>query len=320
MQAYILRRILYLIPMLIFISIADFSIIHLIPGDPAAIMLGQESASPEKLEQVRRRLGLDKPAYLQYIVWVKGILRGDLGTSLRTGEPVLKSIAKRLPLTLELALYSLSLALLVLPISVISITFSNWFARICRVIVHFITTLGLSVPPFWMGAMLILLFSTYLRWFPVVTFPAFFDTPIKNILSFFLPCLTLALPEAAAIARMTRSSISEVQGEDYVTTARSKGLRESVVVFKHVLKNAMIPIVTLIGVRVGYLLGGTIIIEQVFAIPGIGRLCVEAIFSRDYPKFQAVVLLITVSFALINLIVDVLYVALSPKIRYSTGR
>lgn len=319
MHTYVLRRLLYLIPILIFVSIADFSIIHLIPGDPAAIMLGQESASPEKLKQVRRLLGLDKPIYLQYILWVKGVLQGDFGTSLRTGEPVLKSIAKRLPHTLELALYSLSLALLVLPISIISVTFSNWFARICRVIVHFITTLGLSVPSFWMGAVLILLFSTYLRWFPVVNFPPFFDAPIKNLLSFFLPCLTLALPEAAAIARMTRSSISEVQREDYVTTARSKGLRESAVVFKHMLKNAMIPIITLIGVRIGYLLGGTIIIEQVFAIPGIGRLSVEAIFNRDYPKFQAVVLLLTVSFVLINLIVDLLYVFLSPKVRYSTG-
>ncbi len=306
--------------MLIFISIADFSIIHLIPGDPAAIKLGQESASPEKLEQVRKLLGLDKPIYVQYYHWVKGVLRGDFGISLRTGKPVLKSIVKRLPLTLELTLYSLFLALLVLPMSIISISFSNWFAKVCKVIVHIVTTIGLSIPSFWMGAMFLLIFSVYLRGFPLVTHPGFFEAPGTNLLSFFLPSLTLAIPAAAAIAKMTMASLSTEQHEDYIVTARAKGLRETIVVFKHMLKNAMIPIITLIGVRVGYLLGGTVITEQVFAIPGIGRLGVEAIFHRDYPKFQAVVLLIMVGFALMNLIVDVLYVFLDPKIKYSTGR
>ncbi len=314
MGTYILKRILWLIPVLFAVSVIVFSIVHLIPGDPATVLLGTEAADPKLLESMRRALGLDQPLHVQYILWLQRIFQGDFGASVTTGRPVLRLILERFPYTVELALYALVLAvILAIPLgTLVAVTHS----RTLQLGFQGFTLLGLSVPQFWSGVMFILLFSVHLGWFPIVNFPAFTEDPWGNLRAFFLPALTLALPNAAAIARVVRASVLEVSRQDYVLTARSKGLREQTVVFKHMLKNAMIPIITLIGIIAGYLLGGVIVVEKVFAIPGLGRLGVDAIVQRDYPVLQGTVLFVVVMFVLVNLIVDVLYVFLNPKIRY----
>jgi peptide/nickel transport system permease protein len=314
MSTYILKRIAWLIPVLFAVSVIVFSIVHLIPGDPATVLLGTEAADPELLESMRRALGLDQPLHVQYVLWLQRIFQGDFGASVTTGRPVLRLILERFPYTVELALYALVLAV------VLAIPFGTLVAvtnsQTLQLGFQGFTLLGLSVPQFWSGVMFILLFSVHLGWFPIVNFPAFTEDPWGNLRAFFLPALTLALPNAAAIARVVRASVLEVSQQDYVLTARSKGLRERTVVFKHMLKNAMIPIITLVGIIAGYLLGGVIVVEKVFAIPGLGRLGVDAIVQRDYPVLQGTVLFVVVMFVLVNLIVDVLYVFLNPKIRY----
>lgn len=285
------------------------------PGDPASIMLGTEAADPEKLESARRQLGLNKPLYLQYLDWITGVLKGDLGVSLRTEKPISDLILNRFPYTIELAIYALIMSLLIaIPIGTLSAAIDSdlleWFVQL-------IMLAGMSIPAFWSGIVAILFFSVYLDVFPLVNFPQIWEAPLKNLFSLFLPALVLAIPNAAVFTRMARSSSLETLQEDYIRTARSKGLSESSVLFKHLFKNALIPLVTLIGIRMGYLLGGSVIIEQVFSIPGLGRLGVQAIFQRDYPVFQSMVLIITTSFVIVNLIVDVLYAYIDPRIRYS---
>lgn len=288
---------------------------HLIPGDPAQVILGFENTDPAQLAAVRRDLGLDRPVYVQYGRWLGRVLAGNLGTSVRTGRPIGALIREALPFTLELAIYAVVLAVLIaVPVGTLAGTTSS---RLADGTMQTLTLLGLSLPAFWIGAMFILLFSVHLRWFPVLTFPSFLDAPLANLRGFFLPALTLAVPNAAAIARMVRSSLVSVRREDYVKVARAKGLSESVVVRRHMLKNAMIPVVTLIGIVAGYLLGGSIVVEQVFAIPGVGRMGLQAIVQRDYPVLQAVVLIVTALFVLVNLLVDLIYVFLDPRIRYA---
>jgi len=314
-QRYLAQRLLLLAPVLFIISALVFGLMHLIPGDPAQVLLGFENTDPAQLAAVRRDLGLDRPIYVQYGRWVGRLLGGDLGTSVRTGRPIAALIAEAFPFTIELALYALGLALLLaIPVGALAGTTRS---RMADAGMQTLTLLGLSLPAFWVGAMLILLFSVYLRWFPVLTFPSFLNDPGANVRSFFLPALTLALPNAAAIARMVRASLVAVGREEYVKVARAKGLREAVIVRRHMFKNALIPVVTLIGIVAGYLLGGSVVVEQVFAIPGLGRMGLQAIVQRDYPVLQAVVLLVTFIFVLVNLAVDLLYVALDPRIRYA---
>jgi len=297
------------------ISAIVFSLMHLIPGDPAQVLLGFENTDPAQLEAVRRDLGLDRPVYVQYGRWLGKVLRGDLGTSVRTGRPIRILVAEAFPFTLELATYALFLAIVIaIPIGTLAGTTRS---RLADGAMQTLTLFGLSLPAFWVGAMLILLFSVELRWFPVLTYPALVEAPLANLRGFFLPALTLAVPNAASIARMVRASMVAVRREEYVKVARAKGLRETVVVRRHMLKNALIPVVTLIGIVTGYLLGGSIVVEQVFAIPGVGRLGLQAIVQRDYPVLQAVVLMVTGLFVLVNLVVDVIYVLLDPRIRYA---
>jgi len=315
MISYIIRRTLFLIPILLVASIIVFIIGHSMPGDPASIMLGTEAADPEKLESARRQLGLNKPLYLQYFDWVTGVLRGDLGVSLRTEKPISDLILNRFPYTIELAIYALVMSLLIaIPIGTLSAAIDS---DLLEWLVQLIMLAGMSIPAFWSGIVAILFFSVYLDVFPLVNFPHIWEAPLKNLFSLFLPALVLAIPNAAVFTRMARSSSLETLQEDYIRTARSKGLSETRVLFKHLFKNALIPLVTLIGIRMGYLLGGSVIIEQVFSIPGLGRLGVQAIFQRDYPVFQSMVLIITTSFVIVNLIVDVLYAYIDPRIRYS---
>jgi len=314
-QRYIAQRLLLLIPVMLVISAIVFSLMHLIPGDPAQVLLGFENTDPAQLEAVRRDLGLDRPVYVQYGRWLGKVLRGDLGTSVRTGRPIRILVAEAFPFTLELATYALFLAIVIaIPIGTLAGTTRS---RLADGAMQTLTLFGLSLPAFWVGAMLILLFSVELRWFPVLTYPALVEAPLANLRGFFLPALTLAVPNAASIARMVRASMVAVRREEYVKVARAKGLRETVVVRRHMLKNALIPVVTLIGIVTGYLLGGSIVVEQVFAIPGVGRLGLQAIVQRDYPVLQAVVLMVTGLFVLVNLVVDVIYVLLDPRIRYA---
>jgi len=315
MQRYLAQRLLLLIPVLFVISVLVFSLMHLIPGDPAQAILGFENTDPAQLAAVRRDLGLDRPVYVQYARWLGRLLTGNLGTSVRTGRPITTLVAEALPFTIELAVYSIALAVLIgIPVGTLAGTTSSRWADAGM---QTLTLLGLSLPAFWVGAMFILLFSVYLRWFPVLTYTALLDAPLANLRGFFLPALTLAIPNAAAIARMVRASLVSVRREEYVKVARAKGLSEWRVVRAHMLKNALIPVVTLIGIVAGYLLGGAIVVEQVFAIPGVGRLGLQAIVQRDYPVLQAVVLVVTALFVLVNLLVDLIYVFLDPRIRYA---
>ncbi|HET6780687.1 MAG TPA: ABC transporter permease [bacterium] len=315
MQRYVAQRLLLLIPVLFVISVVVFSLMHLIPGDPAQVILGFENTDPAQLAAVRRDLGLDRPVYVQYGRWLGRVLSGNLGTSVRTGRPIGALVLEALPFTLELAIYAVVLAVLIaVPVGTLAGTTSS---RLADGTMQTLTLLGLSLPAFWVGAMFILLFSVHLRWFPVLTFPSFLEAPLANLRGFFLPALTLAVPNAAAIARMVRSSLVSVRREEYVKVARAKGLSERLVVRRHMLKNALIPVVTLIGIVAGYLLGGSIVVEQVFAIPGVGRMGLQAIVQRDYPVLQAVVLIVTALFVLMNLLVDLIYVFLDPRIRYA---
>ena len=315
MQRYVAQRLLLLIPVMLVISAIVFSLMHLIPGDPAQVLLGFENTDPAQLEAVRRDLGLDRPVYVQYGRWLGKVLRGDLGTSVRTGRPIRILVVEALPFTLELAAYALLLAIVIaIPVGTLAGTTRS---RLADGAMQTLTLFGLSLPAFWVGAMLILLFSVELRWFPVLSYPTLAEAPLANLRGFFLPALTLAVPNAASISRMVRASMIAVRREEYVKVARAKGLRETVVVRRHMLKNALIPVVTLIGIVAGYLLGGSIVVEQVFAIPGLGRLGLQAIVQRDYPVLQAVVLMVTGLFVLVNLVVDVIYVLLDPRIRYA---
>jgi len=315
MPRYVAQRLLLLIPVLFVISVLVFSLMHLIPGDPAQVILGFENTDPRQLAAVRRDLGLDRPITVQYARWLGRLLRGNLGTSVRTGRPIAALVAEALPFTLELAAYAVVLAGAIgLPVGTLAGTTAS---RGADAAMQALTLLGLSLPAFWVGAMFILLFSVHLRWFPVLTYPAFLDAPLPNLRGFFLPALTLAVPNAAAIARMVRASLVSVRREEYVKVARAKGLGEARVVRVHMLKNALIPVVTLIGIVAGYLLGGSIVVEQVFAIPGVGRLGLQAIVQRDYPVLQAVVLVVTALFVLVNLLVDLCYVLLDPRVRYA---
>lgn len=315
MQRYVVQRLILLIPVLFVISVLVFSLMHLIPGDPAQVILGFENTDPVQLAAVRRDLGLDRPVYVQYGRWLGRVLSGNLGTSVRTGRPIGTLMGEALPFTLELAVYAIALAVLIaIPVGTLAGTTSS---RLADGAMQTLTLLGLSLPAFWVGAMFILLFSVHLRWFPVLTYPGLAEAPLANLRGFFLPALTLAVPNAAAIARMVRASLVAVRGEEYVKVARAKGLSEPVVVRRHMLKNALIPVVTLVGIVAGYLLGGSIVVEQVFAIPGVGRMGLQAIVQRDYPVLQAVVLIVTALFVLVNLLVDLFYVFLDPRIRYA---
>ncbi len=302
---YILRRLLIMLPVLFGVSLIIFTIVRVIPGDPGYLMAGPH-ATKEQVDQIRAQLGLDQHPVKQYLIFIGNIFKGDLGTSNRTGLPVTKEILARLPNTLSLAFASILVATVfgVLTGIIAGVKQNSKFDYLSMLVALF----GLSMPVFWLGLMLMLLFSIKLGWFPAVGAESF-----KHLV---LPAITLGANSTAIIARMTRSSMLEVIRLDYIRTARAKGLAERVVILRHALKNALIPVVTVIGLQTGTLLGGAVLTEIVFAWPGIGRLLVEAILSRDYPVVQGVVLVVATMFIFINLIVDLLYSYLDPRIRY----
>ena len=309
-QQYILRRLAVGIPVMIGVVTLVFLIIHLVPGDPVRQMLPLD-ASQEDIIRMREHLGLDDPLPVQYFRYWGRVLRGDFGRSLHSRRPVLEEIKARLPYTMELAVVAILLSSLIgIPIGVVSaVKQDTWFDHVARAIAF----LGVSLPSFWLATMFILLFALVLGWFP----PSGRDGPLwtmAGLRSIFLPALTLAVGSAAGIARLARSSMLEVLRQDYIIVARSKGLSDKAVNLRHALRNALLPVITLMGTQFGYLLGGAVISEAIFAWPGIGQLAINAIFFRDYPLIQGVIFFYALGVVLVNLLVDLTYTLADPRI------
>jgi peptide/nickel transport system permease protein len=303
MLIFIARRFLQMIPVLFGVTLVVFLIIQLVPGDPAVLIAG-ESATDEQVEQIRSQLGLDQPAYVQYFEYVKNVVQGDLGVSLRSNRPVLDEILVRLPVTMELAFWSILITIGIgLIAGTISATKQHSLTDIGTMIV---ALLGVSLPNFWLGLMLILYFSVKIQIFPVSGWGSFAHV--------VLPALTLGASGAAVVARMTRASMLEVIRQDYIRTARAKGVKEKYIIYKHVMKNALIPVVTVVGLQFGALLGGTVLTESVFAINGVGRMMVDAIRMRDLPLVQGAILVVSVLFVMVNMLVDISYKFLNKRV------
>jgi peptide/nickel transport system permease protein len=306
LQKYILRRLVSAIPLIFAIITVVFVVLRVaIPGDPVYMLAG-ETASPELIERIRVKYGLDKPVMEQYLIFIGNALRGDLGNSIKFGEPVTAVIAKAFPFTIAITLQSVTVGTLIgLVVGIAAaVKRGSWIDRLSMLLVIFVN----AFPTFWLGIILTLIFSVGLRLLPV--------EGSGTWQHFVLPVTTLSLGQAALIARLTRSSLLEILNTDYVRTARSKGLADRRVIFIHALKNALIPIVTVVGLSVGGLLGGAVITESIFGLPGVGRLTIAAIADRDYPMIQGTVLLVAVSFIMVNLVVDLMYAYVDPRIHY----
>jgi peptide/nickel transport system permease protein len=303
------------IPVLFGVSLLVFMMIRIIPGDIVDLMIGPELyVGAEYRAELRAQYGLDKPIYIQYVNWVAQIVQGNFGISLRNNEPVLGTILRRLPLTGELALLSVLLsAVVAVPLGVISAVKQN---SATDFVVRLIAMVGLSMPNFWLAAMLLLITGVVFHWQPQLLLAPPWVDPWANLQQMAMPVVALSLALMAIVMRMTRSSLLEVLRQEYIQTARAKGLVPRAIMVRHALKNAFIPVVTVLGVQVGALLGGTVVIEVIFGLPGIGRLVIDAISARDYPMLQGTVLFIAAMFALVNLLVDLTYAYFDPRIRY----
>jgi len=305
MTAYIIRRIILIIPMLLGVTLVSFIILHSMPGDPAQVIAGLDT-SEEIIERIKKDLGLDKPLPVQYLIFIKNIARGDLGYSYRTRRPVSQELKGRFPNTALLGATALIFAI------VIGIFFGTIAAvKQNSILDRFITVIfliGLSTPAFWSGLLLIIIFSVHFGWFPA--------GGMEGARSFILPAFTLGLPASAVIAMMVRTSLLEVLHENYIRTAKSKGLSPTHIILRHALKNALIPTVTVIGLQFGFLLGGTVVVETVFSWPGMGQLIITAILGRDYQMVQGAIIVLAFTFIFINLFVDILYTYLDPRIQY----
>ncbi len=317
MSTYVAQRLLQALPVLILASVALFLLLHLVPGDPALLLAGPD-ATPEVVAAVRKDMGLDQPLPVQYALWMQHALRGDLGKSYISRLPVWQLIQNALPATIELAMAALTIAVLFgLPTGIISAvkrqSLPDW-------IVTVINGLALGVPNFWLGILLIIFFALIMNWLPPGGRIEFLANPGVAWKSLILPAATLGIPIGAVLSRFTRAAMLEVLHEDYIRTARAKGLPGWGIIMRHAIRNALIPIVTVLGIQFGRLLGGAVIVESVFAWPGIGRMVLQAVLNRDYLLVQGTLLLLVMSFIGINLIVDLLYGVLDPRIRLSAGR
>lgn len=313
MRTYVLRRLLVAVPSLLIATFIVFTLPRLIPGDVVQLMF-QEKAYGKDLEDLRAKLGLNRPLYVQYVTWLGSVAQGDLGESLWTRQPVLEELRRRLPVTFTLGVMAIMVAILIgIPVGVIAAVRQDgvldFFARSAAI-------LGLSVPSFVKAIVVILLPAIWWGWTPLVRFTEFSTDPAMYFLQFLLPAVILGIASGAGIMRLTRAMLLEVLRQEYVRTAWSKGLRERVVVLKHGLKNAVIPVVTVLGLQVAGIVGGAVIIEAIFGIPGMGQFLVDAIIQRDYPVIQGINLVIVAAIVLTNLVVDLLYVVLDPRIRY----
>jgi len=312
MYTYIGKRLLLAIPTLLIISVFVFSLQKLLPGDPVLAMAG-EDRSPQVLELLREKYRLNDPVVYQYGYWLAGAVKGDLGISLRTNQEVTTLIAEKLPVTIQLAVMSIVFALLIgIPMGILAAVKKN---TALDLVANFIALCGLSIPNFWFGIMLILFISVKLGWLPASGYAPFFEDPLHSIETMIMPAFVLGNALAATLMRHTRSSMLSVLSADYIRTARAKGLSEGAVVLQHSFRNALLPIVTVTALLFGELLAGAVLTEQIFTIPGFGKLIVDAVFNRDYAVVQGVVLCTAVGFILMNLLADVLYFVLNPRMR-----
>lgn len=313
MLRYLIGRILALIPVMFIVATVVFFLIHLIPGDPASVLLGP-NATPSDVKKVQVQLGLDKPLYQQFAIWFSNVLRGDLGRSIFLDRPVTQAVFERAEPTLVLVTLSLIVAVLIgLPAGILAAIKPN---HSLDKGLMFFAILGVSIPTFWLGLNFIEIFSVLLKWLPAAGYAPLASGIGKNLRYMVLPALSLGFNQSALIARMCRSSMLEVMQQDYVRTARSKGLAEGWVILKHALRNVMIPTVTIIGISFAVLIGGAVVTEIVFNIPGVGQLIMSSVLRRDYPTIQGCVLIIAAAYVLINLIVDIIYTHIDPRVRY----
>jgi peptide/nickel transport system permease protein len=313
MFSYTMRRVFYLIPTFLLVATISFLLLESIPGDLATTMLGQD-ATAERLAKLRFQLGLDRPVLVRYLDYMYGIFKGDLGYSFAKSKFVADILRQRFPITLLLAAVSFFISVFIgIPSGLIAaIKHKSWWDRVLMVV----ATGGMSIPTFWLGLNLIVVFAVFLGWLPSGGYTPLTEGVLENLKHIILPACTLSFVGAAEIARMTRTKTLEVMTEDYIQTARAKGLAHIVIVCKHVLKNTMVMLITVLGIRFGVLLGGAVVTEQVFRLPGVGRLIVQALQHRDYVVVQGVMLLIATSYMIINLLVDLTYAFLDPRIRY----
>jgi peptide/nickel transport system permease protein len=312
---YVIRRLLLAVPVLLLSSLTVFGLMRVMPGDALTALMAESGNVGERdLERLRKELGLDRPYYEQYLIWMRQMVTLDPGYSIFTNEPISAALAKAIPVTLELALLAMIFGLVIaIPIGVLSATrqdtVSDYAGRLVAIS-------GLSLPDFWLGTVVITFAAIWFRWIPPLGYASFWDAPWTNLQQFVLPAAVLGFRLSAATMRMTRSTVLEVLREDYVRTAWAKGLGGWVIVYKHTLKNALIPVVTLVGGQLGTLIAGTVIVETIFALPGMGRLTVEAILFRDYPIVQTNVMLVAATLVTLNLLVDLTYAWLDPRIHY----
>ena len=313
MIEYIIRRLIFGIFVLFIMTTFIFIIMRAVPGDVVTLQLANSGASAEQMEALKAEMGLDKSVLGQLVDWGTNAIQGDLGKSLWSGHEVSQIILDRLPVTIQLAIMSIVLAIIIgIPIGVISAVKQNTF------IDHFLKVIsigGLSIPNFWLGLILLTVLSLALNWIPPLGYQSFADNPFVNLQQMFLPAICLAITLSASIVRMTRSAVLEVLHSEFIRTVRAKGAKEGVVIFKHALRNSLVSVITLIGLQVGYLLGGTVVLESIFALPGLGSLIFESVLVRDYPIVQSTVLVFGGMFLLVNLIVDVMYGWVDPRIR-----
>jgi peptide/nickel transport system permease protein len=313
LKRYFVKRLFVAIPSLLIASLIVFTLPRLIPGDVVQLML-EEKAYAKDIDELRAKLGLDRPLLVQYGEWLGRTLRGDLGESLWTRRPVLEELGRRLPVTLELGLLATAFAIVIaVPIGVISATRQD---TVRDYVARSTAILGLSVPGFWLATLVIVLPAIWWGWRPSTGFTEVSADPMAHVTQFILPALILGIASAASLMRLTRAMLLEVLRQDYIRTAWAKGLREGVVVFKHSLKNAVIPVITVLGIQIAQIIGGTVIIEQIFGFPGMGRFLFDAINQRDYPVIQGINLIVVSVIILMNLAVDALYAVLDPRIRY----
>ena len=319
MQAYIAKRFLLFIPTLLLATLLTFLLLRVIPGDPALVKLagetGDASFTQAELRDLQAKLGTDQPLYVQYGKWAWGLLRLDFGQSMYFEDPVAQDLADKFPITLELTVLAMLIATIIaVPLGLVSAikqdTPADYIARI-------ISITGVALPNFWVGILIVYFLVLFFAWMPPLGYANLWEDPATNLQQFIFPALALGFFEMAFTARVTRSSMLEVYREDYTRTARGKGLAERVVIVRHALKNALLPVVTVTGFQLGRLLAGTVVIENIFMVPGMGKLLLDSVFHRDYTEVQAIVVLITVSVLILNLLLDVIYGWLNPRIRYS---
>lgn len=313
---FVVKRLLLTIPILLLVSIMTFSLIHMIPGDPARVILGQE-ATPEAYEALRAELGLDKPIVVQYVSWLGHVVTGDLGISITDRVPVSELIAQRLPATIELTIGTFLFALIIaVPTGILAAVRRNTWIDYAS---SFTALGGMSIPSFWLAMMAIIYFSVENQWLPSSGYVPFSEDPKANLMAMILPCMATGLRESAMLMRMLRSSLVEVVHMDFVRTAKAKGLNEVRMILGHALRNALIPVVTTSGLMIAGLLGGLVITESIFSIPGFGRLIVESVFKRDYVTVQGAILVSAVLVVVVNLLVDLLYAVIDPRIKAGKG-